>query len=95
MKRPLPEFVGLVTMKLQAKSDAAYRELLRQFLGFYAAKLQSSHWGEVATLKRGNLLDVGIDMVRRESHEGVKDSATTAVDDRLIDLLLDVRRHTR
>src|SRR5258708_5862285 len=35
-----------------------------------------------------DLVDVGIDLVRREQHETVKDASTTAVEDRLIDLLL-------
>ncbi|MBV8836147.1 MAG: FAD-dependent oxidoreductase [Alphaproteobacteria bacterium] len=58
---PLPEFVGVVSTKLQAKSEAAYRALLHRFVSFYADNLHSPHWGEVATLKRGNLLDVGLE----------------------------------
>ena len=56
-----PNLVGIVSTRLQAKTDAAYRELLRAFVDFYADNLQSAHWGEVATLKRGNLLDVGLE----------------------------------
>src|SRR5262249_30214491 len=57
----LPDFVGIVSTRLQAKSDAAYHELLARFVDHYADNLQSPHWGEAATLKRGNLLDVGLE----------------------------------
>src|ERR1700709_1355680 len=45
------------------------------------------HGRDVESMVR-DLLDVSIDLVRREMHETVKDSAGTAVEDRLIDLLL-------
>src|ERR1700722_10732301 len=45
------------------------------------------HGRDVESMVR-DLLDVGIDMVRREMHEKVRDSAGSAVEDRLIDLLL-------
>src|SRR5450432_4902 len=45
------------------------------------------HGRDVESMVR-DLLDVGIDMVRRESHETVKETASMAVEDRLLDLLL-------
>src|SRR5262245_26983240 len=40
---PLPNFVGIVAMTVQASSDAAFRGLLRRFVGFYAENLLNSH----------------------------------------------------
>jgi hypothetical protein len=57
----MPNFVGIVSTKLQAKSDAAFRDLLGRFVDFYAENLLNSHWGEVATLRRGNLLEIGME----------------------------------
>ena len=45
------------------------------------------HGRDVESMVR-DLLDVAIDMVRRESHETVKESAAAGVEDRLLDLLL-------
>jgi hypothetical protein len=58
---PLPNFVGIVAMTLQASSDAAFRGLLRQFVGFYAENLLNAHWGETVTLRRGNRLEIGME----------------------------------
>ena len=45
------------------------------------------HGRDVESMVR-DLLDVAIDMVRRETHETVKESADAGVEDRLLDLLL-------
>ena len=45
------------------------------------------HGRDVESMVR-DLVDVGIDLVRRERHEAVAEAATTAVEERLIDLLL-------
>jgi FAD/FMN-containing dehydrogenase len=59
----LPASVGIVSVSLRAKSDDEYRELLARFLAFYADKLLDSHWGENATLRRGNRLDIGLEFI--------------------------------
>ncbi len=45
------------------------------------------HGRDVESMVR-DLVDVGIDLVRRERHEAVAEAATAAVEDRLLDLLL-------
>jgi len=54
----LPNFVGVVSTKIRASSDVAYRELIGRFLEFAARHLVDRHWGEIATLRRGNRLDI-------------------------------------
>ena len=65
----LPSFVGVVSTKIVANSDAAYRELIGKFVDFASQNLVDRHWGEIATLRRGNRLDIdlnfqGIDETR-------------------------------
>jgi berberine-like enzyme len=57
----MPSNVGIVATSLQARSDAAYRELLSRFIDFYAVNLLNSHWGETATLRRSNRLEIGLE----------------------------------
>ena len=57
----MPAFVGVVSTRLQARSDAAFAELLRRFVDFYADTLLNPHWGEIATLRRGNRLDINLE----------------------------------
>jgi hypothetical protein len=57
----LPTTVGVVRTKIEAKSDAAYRELLGRFVEFCDANLVNRHWGEIVTLRRGNRLDVNME----------------------------------
>ncbi len=72
-------------------------EIARRLAGLVGApfiKVEATKYTEVGYHGRDvesmvrDLLDVGIDLVRREQHDTVKDASTTAVEDRLIDLLL-------
>jgi hypothetical protein len=54
----LPASFGAVSMTINAQSDVAFRQLLDRFVAFYAEKLFNPRWGEIATLRRGNRLDV-------------------------------------
>ena len=54
----LPESFGIVSFKVQAASDEAYRALLREFVGFYAAQLCNEHWGEQAHVRDDNVLEI-------------------------------------
>jgi ATP-dependent HslUV protease ATP-binding subunit HslU len=72
-------------------------EIARRLAGLVGApflKVEATKYTEVGYHGRDvesmvrDLLDVGIDMVRRESHETVKESAAVFVEDRLLDLLL-------
>src|SRR3954468_19044594 len=72
-------------------------EIARRLAGLVGApflKIEATKYTEVGYHGRDvesmvrDLVDVGIDLVRREQHETVKDLANEAVEDRLIDLLL-------
>jgi ATP-dependent HslUV protease ATP-binding subunit HslU len=72
-------------------------EIARRLAGLVSApfiKVEATKYTEVGYHGRDvesmvrDLLDVSIDLVRREMHENVKESAGLAVDDRLIDLLI-------
>jgi FAD/FMN-containing dehydrogenase len=57
----MPSVVGIASTRLQAKSEMAFRELLGRFVDFYADNLLNPHWGEVATLRRGNVIEIGLE----------------------------------
>ncbi len=68
----LPDFFGIVTGAVRARSDAAYRQLLSRFVAFYAERLFNPHWGETATFRPDNVLAVamtfqGLDQPQAES----------------------------
>jgi FAD/FMN-containing dehydrogenase len=44
--RTLPKYFGAVSGAIRAKSDAAYRDLVAQIIGFYRDRLFNPHWGE-------------------------------------------------
>ena len=54
----LPEHFGIVSFKVKAPSDEAYRALVREFVGFYAAHLFNEHWGEQAHVRGDNVLEI-------------------------------------
>ena len=56
--RDLPEFAGGAIFTIKATSDAAYRRLIRQFVGFYRERLFNDHWGEQAHVNPENSLDI-------------------------------------
>ena len=72
-------------------------EIARRLAGLVGApfiKVEATKYTEVGYHGRDvesmvrDLLDVGIDLVRRERHEAVAEAAEAAVEDRLLDLLL-------
>ena len=72
-------------------------EIARRLAGLVGApfiKVEATKYTEVGYHGRDvesmvrDLVDVGIDLVRRERHEAVAEAATAAVEDRLLDLLL-------
>ncbi|MEP6884926.1 MAG: FAD-dependent oxidoreductase [Gammaproteobacteria bacterium] len=68
----LPELFGLVSAVIRANSDAAFRKLIGNTLGFYRDHLQNPHWGEQITLKENRVLAIhmvsqGIDRATGEA----------------------------
>ena len=55
---PLPALMGGVSAKIQAKSDAAFRRLIAEFIRFYAKALFNPNWGEQALLGGDNTLTI-------------------------------------
>ncbi len=56
----LPEFFGFAGGKIKAQSDAAFRELITRFIGFYSDNLFNPHWGEQTKLYRDNILELSM-----------------------------------
>lgn len=54
----LPRRFGVVHWTLRAISDAAFRRLLDRFVALYADHLFNPHWGEQASARPGNVLEV-------------------------------------
>jgi FAD/FMN-containing dehydrogenase len=57
----LPPFFGFVFATIQASSDAAFRRLIGQFVGFVAENLVNPHWGDNALLQPGNRLAISME----------------------------------
>jgi FAD/FMN-containing dehydrogenase len=56
----LPEFLGGIGGIVKATSDAAFRRLIHQFVGFYAETLLNPHWGESVAIKPDNTLSINM-----------------------------------
>jgi len=56
--RDLPDFFGVVFATIQAKSDTAFRDLTREFIDFYRDNLFNPHWGETASFRGNNELEI-------------------------------------
>jgi FAD/FMN-containing dehydrogenase len=56
MTHELPSHFGLVFGAITATSDAAFVELIEQFLRFYRTALNDEHWGEQVGIERDNTL---------------------------------------
>jgi FAD binding domain/Berberine and berberine like len=52
----LPEFFGRVQGLIKANSDAAFRNLIGEFMRFYQETLFDPHWGESISLQADNAL---------------------------------------
>jgi FAD/FMN-containing dehydrogenase len=57
----LPAIFGDISVKIRAKSEAAFQKLITQFVRFYSESLFTRAWGESARIRRNNTLEV--DMV--------------------------------
>ncbi len=70
--RELPVFFGGVNVTIKAASDAAFRQLIGRFVGFYSDSLLNSHWGESVTFGADNtfvatMVFQGLDQQQAES----------------------------
>src|SRR5262249_46832906 len=68
----LPGSLGAAGALIKANSDTAYRRLIRRFVAFYADNLFNANWGEIVTLRPGNLMDLkmvfhGLDKAQAET----------------------------
>ena len=54
----LPAQLGFVVGAIKAASDTAYRNLIGRFIAFYADQLFNPHWGEIVTLRPGNVIEI-------------------------------------
>jgi FAD/FMN-containing dehydrogenase len=58
--RDLPDFFGAVIATVQAHSDAAFRDLIGEFIDFYRNHLLNPHWGETVSFRGDNELSIGM-----------------------------------
>ena len=58
--RELPASFGAVFFRIKASSDAAYRALVAQIIGFYQRALFNPHWGEQIAFNPGNTVNVSM-----------------------------------
>ncbi|HWM85746.1 MAG TPA: FAD-binding protein [Kofleriaceae bacterium] len=56
----LPNYFGLILGGIEARSDAAFVELIERFLAFYAEKLNNEHWGEQISVKGNNSIELTV-----------------------------------
>jgi len=56
----LPKYFGGVGGKITAHSDAAFRQLIERFIGFYRDELFNPHWGENVHFRPDNTLELGM-----------------------------------
>jgi FAD/FMN-containing dehydrogenase len=70
--RELPEFGGGANFTVKASSDAAFRRLLQQFVGFYRTSLFNDHWGEQAHIEPDNSLEISMVSHGLTTEEGRK-----------------------
>jgi FAD/FMN-containing dehydrogenase len=56
--RDLPDFFGAVIATVRAHSDAAFRDLIGEFIDFYRDHLFNPHWGEIVSFHGNNELSI-------------------------------------
>ena len=56
----LPAMFGAANARIEARSDAAYRQLVEKVVGFYAASLFNPHWGEQIGFRGGTVVNVNM-----------------------------------
>ena len=71
LTHPIPDTLGIVTGYVQAKSDAAYRELIESFLRLYPEKLDNPHWGESVHFGSDNRLGFRLVFLDLPEKEGM------------------------
>lgn len=54
----LPLFTGIFQGTIAAKNDAAYKELLQQFMSFFRHNLNNEHWGEKISFTAKNTITI-------------------------------------
>ena len=56
--RDLPQYFGVVSGAIQARSDAAFRRLIARLLSFYRDRLLNGHWGEQIHFAPDNIVSI-------------------------------------
>jgi FAD/FMN-containing dehydrogenase len=56
----LPELFNFAGATIKADSDAAFRQLIARFVGFYHDNLFNPHWGESVKIKPDNTLEISM-----------------------------------
>ncbi len=56
----LPSYFGATLGTVQAKTDAAFKELLERFVRFYRERLSNESWGGTVDVRQNNSLRVGM-----------------------------------
>lgn len=56
----IPIFFGYASGKIQARSSAAFEQLIARFIGFYRATLFNPHWGEQVIFAPDNTLEISM-----------------------------------
>jgi FAD/FMN-containing dehydrogenase len=70
--RELPEFFGGVSFTVKATSDAAYKRLIRRFVGFYQDNLFNPHWGEQVRVNPDHTLEISMVFQGLDSEQAKK-----------------------
>ena len=55
-----PKLFGILTGKITAHSDQAYKNLLIQMIGLYRDQLSNKHWGESISISPKNEIELGL-----------------------------------
>jgi FAD/FMN-containing dehydrogenase len=66
---PMPETFGAAIGTIAASSDAGYRRLIREFVGFFADRLDNEHWGEQIRFAEDNTMQVALTTVGLDEAE--------------------------
>jgi FAD/FMN-containing dehydrogenase len=68
----LPNDFGFVFGEITAKSDAAFKELLERFLGFYRQRLNNESWGEQVEVRGDNSLRLSMSFLGMSTDEAAR-----------------------
>jgi len=71
LTHPIPKTLGILTGSVQAKSDAAYRELIESFLRIYPQALDNPHWGESVRFGPDNQIGFRLTFLDLPEEEGL------------------------